>query len=249
MRHSSPGYKAMMDRIALGTPFMTRDLVNIAKATGCKAAYAMANGLSQTEKRLGHIVVVGRVLGASAYIWQSAVHAPPKPAPPVVRSPAVQGPLDPSSAVEGGNTGLTELVAEWLWREVGGQGQHPAKDGVFVEINPMEAFGWRIVADKLIRRLLDLGMHAPGPPPDFSAGWASPWNYNIGDWTVQDENGGFIASLMDEDAAYLIAAAPSMRNAILGILQHYDERGGIKREDIDVLRASLPSPTSPLPHP
>lgn len=250
MTRSGPSYKAMMERIAVGTPFKSRELADLAKAAGMKyGASQLANQVTQGERAAGNICVVGK--DGAANIWQHTAHAPPKGAPAVVRSPAVCGPLDPSSAVEGGNTGLTEFVAEWLWQEVGGQGQNPSKEGVFVEINPMEAFGWRIVADKLIRRLLDLGMRGPGPPPDVSGTWTIPWNYNLGEWAVQDKDGSFVASLLDGEAAYIIAAAPSMRNAILAALKRYDDHGGIKREDIDALRASLPTsaPDAPPLHP
>lgn len=243
MNRNGPGYKAMMDRIALGTPFKTRDITDAAKAAGMKyGAAQLANQVTQKARNAGEIVALGARRG-NAYLWQSAKTAPPAPpeaAPPVVRSPAVVGPLDPNTECEGVNTGLTEQVAEWLWREVGGSGEKFDHFGCLRDINPMEAFGWRLVADKLIRLLLELGMRGPGPGPDVSGTWTTPWNYNIGDWSVQDEAGGFVAQLLDGDAAHLITAAPGMRNAILATLANHDERGGIKRGDIEALRASLP---------
>lgn len=193
-----------------------------------------------TQHLKGKGLIIGeRQAGTSAYLWRRndpSTH----PAPAVLRAPAVTGPFDPPPTHEGANSGMTEATAEWLFRKLGGRDVPIGENGMIREINPMEAHGWRVVADKLIKRLLELGMRGPGPGPDVAATWSVPWNYNIGDWAVQDEAGGFVAHLCDSDAAYLITAAPAMRNAILAVLERYDSAGGIKRADIESLRAALP---------
>jgi hypothetical protein len=226
---------AMMAVIDAGQPFHTADLTAAAKAAGAGfRAHILANQLTQRLKGQRLISVIARA--GNTCTWQKR---PEPPAPvPKIHQPHAGGPYDPPAQLEGPNNGLTEMVAEFLWHEIGsGDPTRTLRENT----SPMEARGWRSVAGRLLANLFSHGMVGPGGPVDsYAIGWSYAWVYEADNWEIIDSDGGGVALVLNDWDVPLMLAAPRMAEAIRHVLHRAQERGGIKRSDLDALRAALP---------
>lgn len=238
--------RAIWDRICK-EPFRTSDLVAVAKA--CHESNASSETLAKaTVRRLqikGAIVFEGshrlgqwRLLPEEQWMSEEEMREAAATAPlPDLPAPAVQGPLDPPTALEGPNSGLTEQFAEFLWGTMTDQLQTGMT--LRASVSVMEARGWRRLAEGCLAYLFTLGMRGPGGPQP-EGGWTYAWVYEASNWEIVDADGGGVALVLNDRDVPMMLAAPRMAEAIQALLTKFDALGGVKRSDFAALRASLP---------
>lgn len=246
---------AMLQRIETGEPFHTADLTKIGVAAGQSSGTAGNTASNLIQSMKPRVAKVGEAGHHGPNLWQMKDPRPSLPpeliaqlskkgqekyAPlPVPVAPNVVGPYDPDPKREGRNMGLTEQLADKLWRLIGGADE--SADEMAIVLKPLEADGWRRLSLEVQTWMFDCGFVGPGGPRKARDGYDYAWVYACGDWAIQDSSGGHVALISDDQDVPLFLAAPRMRDAITTLLQRFEERGGIKRADLADLAASLPS--------
>jgi hypothetical protein len=107
----------------------------------------------------------------------------------------------------------------------------------------MESRGWRRAAEETLAFLFRLGMQGPAGVPPVE-GWTYGWVYEASNWEIVDAEGAGVALVLNDRDVPMMMAAPKMADAIKAVLQRLQERGGVKRSDIEALGASLPKELS-----
>lgn len=237
---------AMRARIMTGEPFRTSDLSRIGVSVGQSTGTAgnTASNLIQSLKGTG-VEAIASTGPTGPNLWQMK-DPPPRSvedAPlPVLVAPNVVGPYDPDPKVEGRNQGLTEALAEKLWKLLGGGDE--VDEDLALAVPMLEADGWRRLSLEVQRWMFERGFVGPGGERAPGRGLDYSWVYQCADWSIQDADGGHVALISDDQDVPLFLAAPRMRDAIQTFLARFEAAGGIQRSDIQALAASLPEETT-----
>jgi hypothetical protein len=241
-RLTDPAQRALWKRMAEG-PFRKRELVDVALASGQPSprAYSAVGAFLIDLKQRGAIFFRGP---PQQGVWTllprdqwAGEPIPEELPPPALASRCAEGPYDPAPEIEGPNNGLTEAFAEHLWHDLGaGDRSYQLKS-----LRVLEQRAWREAAERALSYLFGLGLAGPaGPPRDRYTGWSYKWLYEAGTWEIVDEGGGYVAMVANEADVPMFLAAPDMAFAIREVLRRFDQKGGIKRDDIEALRAAMP---------
>lgn len=233
---------AMLARMFSGERFLSADLQAIGVSHGLSIGLAaiLANKITQGAKRRREIVQLGN--RGPAYVWQAASA---REVAPAIIAPHVGGPLDPPTAIEGKHSGLTEGLADRLWRRIGGGNE---SDEMRTTADPMVADAWRRVALDAIGWLLELGMRGPGQEHEPRE-WVPGWSYDCLEWAIYDGDKGCVCLVPNVADVPLLLAAPRMDTAIRAVLARVEAHGGVKRQDLEDLRAALPEVAAPVEQP
>lgn len=207
---------AMWARVQEGA-FNHTDLQDVTRAAGLSKIDALRYAMKAIEKMKAEGSITFHAEKGPRYgKWTH------KGLAPVVAGPYAPAPdtrlYDPPAALEGPNNGLTEEVADRLWRN------RKTKSGFrglldFTLESTTVKNSWRETAADLLDWMYRIGFSGPaGPPRRFGERYSYAWNYECANWEIVDEDKGCVATIPNEEDVPLLMAAPRMMLAIAEFL-------------------------------